>query len=87
MNGWTDEQATALKEGAQTGDPGIDVLAGLAREASAHQGQVTDATWNAALQAGWNDEQLADAFAHIGATAFTASFLNFAQTKLDADLG
>lgn len=84
MNGWTDEQVAALKAGAQTDDPRIDVLAGLAREASGHQGQVTDATWNAALQAGWSDEQLADAFAHIGATAFTAFFLNFAQTELDA---
>jgi hypothetical protein len=32
---------------------------------------------------GWSDEQLADAFAYVGATVFTAYFLNYAQTDLD----
>jgi hypothetical protein len=44
---------------------------------------VTDATWKAAQQAGWSDEQLADAFAYLGATVFTGYFLNYAQTDLD----
>ena len=83
MNGWTEEQVTALSTGTSTHDAKIDVLAGLVREAAANSGNVTDATWKAAQQAGWNDEQLTDAFAYVGATVFTGYFLNYAQTDLD----
>ena len=83
MNGWTEEQVTALTTGTSTNDAKIDVLAGLVRDAAANSGNVTDATWKAAQQAGWSDEQLADAFAYLGATVFTGYFLNYAQTDLD----
>jgi hypothetical protein len=83
MNGWTEEQVTALRTGTPTSGAKIDVLTGLVREAAANSGNVTDATWKAAHQAGWNDEQLTDAFVYVGATAFTGYFLNYAQTDLD----
>ena len=37
--------------------------------------------WAAA--SGWNDEQLAEAFAYLGLTVFTSYFLNYAATELD----
>jgi hypothetical protein len=83
MNGWTEEQVTALTTGATTSDIKIDVLTGLVREAAANSGNVADAAWKAARQAGWSDQQLADAFAYLGATVFTGYFLNYAQTELD----
>ena len=83
MNGWTEEQVTALTAGTSTNDAKIDVLAALVREAAANSGKVTDATWIAAQKGGWNDEQLTDAFAYLGATVFTGYFLNYAQTDLD----
>ena len=83
MNGWTEEQTAAIRAGCPTSDTKIDVLAGLVREAAANSGNVTDATWKAALKAGWNDEQLAEAFANIGATVFTGYFLNYTKTELD----
>lgn len=83
MNGWTEDQVTSLQAGTPTGDAKIDPLARLVREAAANSGSVTDATWKAAQRAGWNDEQLTSAFAHLGATVFTAYFLNYAQTDLD----
>jgi hypothetical protein len=83
MNGWSEEQVTALRTGVPTSDAKIDSLAGVVREAAANSGNVDDATWKAAQQAGWNDEQLAHAFAYVGATAFTGYFLNYAQTELD----
>ena len=61
----------------------IDLLTALVREAAANSGNVTDTTWKTAQQAGWSDEQLANAFAYLGATVFTAYFLNYAQTDLD----
>jgi len=60
------------------------VLTNLVREAAANSGNVTDATWNAAQQAGWSDEQLTDAFVYLGLTVFTGYFLNYAQTDMDA---
>jgi hypothetical protein len=83
MNGWTEEQVTALTTGTSTNDAKIDVLAGLVREAAANSGNVTDATWRAAQQGRWSDEQLTEAFAYLGATVFTGYFLNYAQTDLD----
>ena len=80
----TEEQITALRTGIPTNDAKIDVLTGLVREAAANSGNVTDATWKAAQQAGWSDEQLTDAFAYLGATVFTGYFLNYAQTEMDA---
>jgi GTP-dependent phosphoenolpyruvate carboxykinase len=84
MNGWVEEQVIALRKGIPTSDVKIDALTGLVREAAANSGNVTDATWKAAQQAGWSVEQLTDAFAYVGATVFTGYFLNYAQTDMDA---
>ena len=83
MNGWTDAQIAALRDGATTGDSRIDTLTRVVREAAANSGNVTDATWQASRQGGWSDEQLAEAFAHLGLTMFTGYFLNYAQTDPD----
>ena len=43
-----------------------------------NSGHVSDATWARATDCGWSDEQLAEAFAYLGLTVFTAYFLNYA---------
>jgi alkylhydroperoxidase/carboxymuconolactone decarboxylase family protein YurZ len=83
MNGWTEAQITALRTATTTGDIKIDALTHVVREAAANSGNVTGVTWNAALQGGWSDEQLAEAFAYLGLTVFTGYFLNYAQTDKD----
>lgn len=83
LSGWTDEQIAALRSGTTTGDEKVDAIAGLVREAAADSGTVSDTTWSRAVDAGWNDEQLAEAFAYLGVAVFTAYFLNYAQTDLD----
>ena len=83
MNGWAEAQLAALRTGAPTGDTRIDALARVVREAAANSGNVNDATWKAAQQAGWSDEHLAEAFAFLGLTLFTGYFLNYAQTAAD----
>jgi hypothetical protein len=80
---WTDAQVAALRAGTTTGDNKIDALTGLVREAADNAGGVTDTTWTTARAAGWNDEQLAEAFAYLGLTVFTAYFQNYAQTDID----
>jgi hypothetical protein len=83
MNGWAEEQVTALRAGIPTGGAKIDALTGLVREAAANSGNIADDTWKAAQQAGWSDAQLTDAFVYVGATVFTGYFLNYADTELD----
>lgn len=83
LAGWTNEQIAALRFGTSTGDDKVDAIARLVREAAADSGKVSDSTWTEAVDAGWNDEQLAEAFAYLGLTVFTAYFLNYAQTDLD----
>jgi hypothetical protein len=83
MNGWTEAQTAALRTGTTTGDTKIDALTRVVREAAANSGKVTDATWKAAVQGGWSDAHLAEAFAYLGLTVFTGYFLNYAQTDPD----
>lgn len=83
MNGWAENEVAALTTGASTNEVQIDALARLVWEAAGNSGSVSDATWKSAQQGGWSDEQLADAFAFLGATVFTGYFLNYAQTELD----
>ena len=83
MNGWTEAQIVALRTGTTTGDAKIDALTRVVREAAANSGNVTNATWKAAQQAGWSDEHLTEAFAFLGLTMFAGYFLNYAQTDTD----
>jgi hypothetical protein len=83
-SGWTDAQIAALRTRTTVGEAKIDALTAVVREAAAKSGSVTDTTWNAALQAGWSDQQLTEAFAYLGLTIFTGYFLNYAQTEMDA---
>jgi hypothetical protein len=83
LAGWTDGQVEALDAGTATGDDKVDAIVGLVREAAVNSGKVSDTTWGTAVDAGWNAEQLAEAFAYLGLTVFTAYFLNYAQTDLD----
>src|ERR1700733_7696239 len=52
MNGWTESEVAALQTGGPTGEAKVDALSGLVREAAANSGNVADATWDGARQAG-----------------------------------
>jgi alkylhydroperoxidase family enzyme len=82
-SGWHPEQVEALLAGKDLGEEKTDALVSVAREAAASSGRVSDATWARAAASGWNDEQLAEAFAYLGLTVFTSYFLNYAATELD----
>jgi alkylhydroperoxidase family enzyme len=84
--GWTDEQVTALRDGKGVGDSKTDALVAVVREASVQSGRVNDTTWHRAVDAGWTDEQLAEAFAYLGLAVFTSYFLNYAETEIDVDV-
>jgi len=82
-SGWRQDQVAALLAGQDVGEDKLDALTGVVREAAANSGRVSDATWDYAAGQGWDDEQLAEAFAYLGLTVFTSYFLNYAATELD----
>jgi hypothetical protein len=50
-------------------------------------GHVSDRTWDRAISGGWDDSQLAEAFAYLGLSVFTGYFLNYAATEPDVPAG
>ena len=64
-------------------DPKLAALLAVVREAAANVGEVSDATWSAALQAGWSEVELSEAFAHLAVNLFTNYFNHYARTDLD----
>lgn len=42
-----------------------------------------ECTRSRATEAGWGDDQLAEAYAYLGLAVFTGYFLNYAATELD----
>jgi lysozyme family protein len=83
VSGWIETQIAALRTGKTTDDAKVDALTHVVMEAAANSGDVTDMTWKSAQQAGWNDEQLAEAFACLYLMLFTRYFLNYTPTDKD----
>jgi hypothetical protein len=86
-SGWRPDQVQALRRGGGTGEAKTDSLITVVREAAGNSGRVSDAAWEAAVGHGWDDGQLAEAFAYLGLTVFTSYFLNYAGTDLDVPDG
>ena len=86
-SGWQPGQVAALRSGGAIGEPRADALIAVVREAAASRGRVSDAAWEHAVAAGYTDDELAEAFAYLGLTVFTAFFLNYAGTELDVPAG
>ncbi|MDQ0278831.1 AhpD family alkylhydroperoxidase [Arthrobacter silviterrae] len=81
--GLDDGQILQIRAGEVDFDEKIETITAVAREAAANTGNVSAATWEAALSAGWSADDLAEAFAHIAANLFTNYFNHYAGTELD----
>jgi AhpD family alkylhydroperoxidase len=77
------EQTLAIRAGAVDFDDKLAALLAVVREAAARVGDVSDGTWKAALEAGWTDTEMAEAFAHLVANLFTNYFNHYARTDMD----
>ncbi|MGY4542156.1 AhpD family alkylhydroperoxidase [Arthrobacter sp. UYNi723] len=82
-SGLTDDQILAVRAGEVDFDPKLAAITEVAREAAARTGNVSDPVWQAALDVGWTDEEVTEAFAHIAANLFTNYFNHYARTELD----
>ncbi len=81
--GLGDDQMLQIRRGDIEGDGRLAAIVAVAREAATDVGAVSDTTWQAALDAGWSDTELSDAFASVAANLFTNYFNHFADTELD----
>jgi AhpD family alkylhydroperoxidase len=82
-NGFSDQDAVAIRAGRLDTDPTIQAAIAVAREIAAGKGFVDDATWAAALEAGWSDAQLLEVFLEVVRTIFTNYFNHLVGTELD----
>ena len=80
---FTPDQTLAIRAGKIDFDPKLDAIARVAREAAFSVGVVSDETWQAALDAGWSDNDLAEAFAHVRLNLYTNYVNHYAETQLD----
>ena len=81
-SGWSEAQVMLLRDGESLGDDRTGTLVRVVREAATRAGRVSDLTWQRAAEC-WSSEQLAEAFAYLGLTMFTAYFCHYAQTPAD----
>jgi len=80
--GQSPEQIEAVRS-ATVDDPRLRSLLEVAREAAADRGVIADATWGAAIDAGWTTAELVEVFAIVALTWFVDGFAAFAQVPLD----
>jgi alkylhydroperoxidase/carboxymuconolactone decarboxylase family protein YurZ len=80
--GWSPEHVDEVRAGT-VADARERALLALVRDASANRGAVTDATWSAAVEAGWTNAQLVEAFTVVALTWFVDGFAAFAQIDVD----
>lgn len=81
--GLTEEQMVAIRRGGEDFDPKLAALLSVVREIAADVGEVSDTTWQRALEAGWSDAQLTEAFAHVAVNLFTNYFNHYIRTDVD----
>lgn len=81
--GLSEDEMIEIRRGTVEFDAKLAALLSLAREYTRDVGNVSDATWQAALDAGWTDEQLTELSVHVTLNLLTNYFNHFVQTDLD----
>ncbi len=81
--GFQDDHVLSIRRGDDSGDAKLDALLAVAREITGEVGHVSDTTYQAALDAGWSEEQLGELFAHVAINLYTNYFNHYAGTELD----
>lgn len=81
--GFDTEQTKAIRRGELPDDPRLTALLSVAREIAANTGYVDDATWAGAIDAGWSEQQLLEAYAEVIRTILTNYFNHLVGTEID----
>ncbi|MFP4512160.1 MAG: carboxymuconolactone decarboxylase family protein [Acidimicrobiales bacterium] len=81
--GHNKETTLEIRRGELPDDPSLSALLQLTRQVATNKGHVDDATWAAAIDAGWSDRQILEAYAEVVRTIFTNYFNHLVGTELD----
>lgn len=81
--GLTEEETVEIRAGTAAFDRRLDALVRLAVELFDGRGHVSDATWRAALDAEWRDDQLLEVHANVTRTFLTTGLNRLVGTELD----
>ncbi|MDZ7679623.1 MAG: carboxymuconolactone decarboxylase family protein [Acidimicrobiales bacterium] len=81
--GHSKEATLDIRRGEVPDAPALTALLTLTRQVAANKGHVDDATWAAAIDAGWSDRQILEAYAEVVRTIFTNYFNHLVGTELD----
>lgn len=81
--GFDVEETKAIRRGELEDDERLTALLAVAREIAANTGYVEDATWTAAVDAGWSERELLEAYADVIRTIMTNYFNHFVGTEVD----
>lgn len=81
--GLSEEQTVAIRAGQIDFDDKLASIAEVARQIASSTGTVSEEAWAAAIAAGWSEQQLAEAFAHVAVNLYTNYFNHYAGTELD----
>ena len=77
------EQDTIDARRGTSSDPKLQAILTVAKEQISGLGNVSDASWQAALDAGWTDAQLAESTVVVSLNVFTNFFNHTVKTDLD----
>jgi alkylhydroperoxidase/carboxymuconolactone decarboxylase family protein YurZ len=80
--GWSPQEIDEVRT-ATVADPRLGALLSLVREASMNRGALAASTWSAAVDAGWTNAELVEAFAIVALTWFVDGFAAYAQVEVD----
>lgn len=81
--GHSKETTLDIRRGEVPDAPALTALLTLTRQVAANKGHVDDAAWAAAIDAGWSERQILEAYAEVVRTIFTNYFNHLVGTELD----
>ncbi|MBW3619494.1 MAG: carboxymuconolactone decarboxylase family protein [Actinobacteria bacterium] len=81
--GFSDDETVAIRRGELPGDDELTALLQVSREIAANKGHVEDGTWKTALEAGWSEKEVLEAYADVVRTILTNYFNHLVGTEVD----
>jgi AhpD family alkylhydroperoxidase len=81
--GFTVDETIAIRQGALPDHPRLQALMTLTRQIADNRGYVDEAVWSDALEAGWSEEEILDAYTEVVRTILTNYFNHLVGTELD----
>ncbi len=81
--GFSRPETTHLRRGRLPGDETLTSLLAVCRQIATNTGHVDDATWQAALNAGWSSSELLEGYAEVVRTILTNYFNHLVDTEVD----